>query len=84
VTCGATSLTPIGAGPHSGLAPFSMQYLLGFGTLLIVILVQQYVMATGAKRSGATLCFSAETKGGSTSLAMTVSHVWDIPIGEPA
>jgi hypothetical protein len=36
-------------------------------------------------RSGATLCFSAkETQGGSTSLAMTVSYIWDTPTGGTA
>jgi hypothetical protein len=43
--------------------------------LLVYTNSKQYVMATGAKRSGATLCFCAETKGGSTSLAMTVSYI---------
>jgi hypothetical protein len=41
-------------------------------------------MATGAKRSGATLCFSAVgTKGGSTSLAMTVDNPTLAPPAAP-
>jgi hypothetical protein len=41
--------------------------------MLVYPNLKENVMATGAKRSGATLCFlAAETKDGSTSLAMTV------------
>jgi hypothetical protein len=73
------NLTPLATFRQESLEQFHRRCISKF---------QGNVMATGAKRSGATLCFSAaETKGGSTSLAMTAlifpDHIYEKP-AQPA